>query len=428
MSPPHQPRPIWSRLRRPQYTLNGGAWTGYSGPLTLGNGVHSVQLRAMDAAGHIATAGETARMDTLSPALGLTGGGSFCPGCGDSLVVNYSVSDGGSGVAWWQLTSGGVTLASGSGPASASLGWDGGPSTGSGLAGGGSLSLEGRDLAGNTETTILNVILLQPTTVPTAMPIPGHPGNLSPGISIASTTAIPTLTHFGVSAQGPLTNMQVIAAIPSTTQMPPPTVTNPNYDLLTVGVVAVGVAEPSPVGEIILVTVLILLAIYYTVKLVLELAGKNSPGYGNPSRRVPLPQRVLPQMTGPPPRPPNDKPPKYTTSDAIKALMNATVKPVVSRIVAVISAIAYTVTKLFQANPSSGSPTPTRPPTPTTPPSPPGTPTATTPPVPTRTPTPTLTPTSTSTPTPSQTPSPATTPTSTKAPTRPNPKPTHIPK
>ncbi|MFH2102569.1 MAG: hypothetical protein ABIJ39_04345, partial [Chloroflexota bacterium] len=98
-----------------QYALNGGAWTGYTGALTLGNGVHNLQLRAMDAAGHIATASETARVDTLSPALVLTGGGSFCPGCGDSLALNYSVSDGGSGVAGWQLTSGSLTLASGSG-------------------------------------------------------------------------------------------------------------------------------------------------------------------------------------------------------------------------------------------------------------------------------------------------------------------------
>ncbi|MFH2103331.1 MAG: hypothetical protein ABIJ39_08260, partial [Chloroflexota bacterium] len=145
----------WSRLRRPQYALNGGAWTGYTGALTLGNGVHSLQLRAMDAAGHIATAGETAKVDTLSPALGLTGGGSFCPGCGGSLTVNYSVSDGGSGVAGWQLTSGGVTLASGSGPASASLG------------------LEGRDLAGNTSQETLGFTIIVPTAIPpTAVVVP----------------------------------------------------------------------------------------------------------------------------------------------------------------------------------------------------------------------------------------------------------------
>ncbi|MFH2103341.1 MAG: hypothetical protein ABIJ39_08310, partial [Chloroflexota bacterium] len=145
-----------------QYTLNGGAWTGYTGPLTLGNGVHSLQLQAMDAAGHIATAGETARVDTLSPALVLTGGGSFCPGCGDSLALNYSVSDGGSGVAGWQLTSGGVTLASGSGPVSAGLGWDGG-----GLpSGSGSLSLESRDLAGNTAQETLGFTIIVPTAIP----------------------------------------------------------------------------------------------------------------------------------------------------------------------------------------------------------------------------------------------------------------------
>ncbi|MFH2103115.1 MAG: SH3 domain-containing protein, partial [Chloroflexota bacterium] len=109
----------------------------------------------------------------------LTGGGSFCPGCGDSLALNYSVSDGGSGVAGWQLTSGSLTLASGSGPATAGLGWDGGPSTGSG-SGSGSLSLEGRDLAGNTSQETLGFTIIVPTPIPptavVAPPVGGQSG------------------------------------------------------------------------------------------------------------------------------------------------------------------------------------------------------------------------------------------------------------
>ncbi|MFH2102430.1 MAG: hypothetical protein ABIJ39_03635, partial [Chloroflexota bacterium] len=204
-----------------QYALNGGAWTGYTGPLTLGNGVHSLQLRAMDAAGHIASAGETARVDTLSPALVLTGGGSFCPGCGGSLTVNYSVSDGGSGVAWWQLTFGGLTLASGSGPVSAGLGWDGGPSTGSG-AGSGSLSLEGRDLAGNTAQETLGFTIIVPTPIPP--------------------TAVVAPPVGGQSGQAPV----VVAVLPSGGQSPAATAP-PLVQQATGAALAPGPTQPEPV-------------------------------------------------------------------------------------------------------------------------------------------------------------------------------------
>ncbi|MFH2101946.1 MAG: hypothetical protein ABIJ39_01130, partial [Chloroflexota bacterium] len=139
-----------------------------------------------------ATAGETARVDTLSPALGLTGGGSFCPGCGDSLALNYSVSDGGSGVAGWQLTAGSQTLASGSGPASASLGWDGGPSTGSGLAGGGSLRLEARDLAGNTSQETLGFTIIVPTPIPPTA-VPPAPVSVAGGQEPVGVVPVPVL-------------------------------------------------------------------------------------------------------------------------------------------------------------------------------------------------------------------------------------------
>ncbi|MFH2103006.1 MAG: hypothetical protein ABIJ39_06575, partial [Chloroflexota bacterium] len=198
-----------------QYTLNGGAWTGYSGSLTLGNGVHSLQLRAMDAAGHIATAGETARVDTLSPALGLTGGGSFCPGCGGSLAVNYSVSDGGSGVAWWQLTAGSLTLASGSGPASASLGWDGGPSTGSG-SGSGSLRLEARDLAGNTAQETLGFTIIVPTAIPPTAVV------VAPPVSQGQVAVVPSGGQSPAATAPPLVQQATGAALaPGPTQPEP---------------------------------------------------------------------------------------------------------------------------------------------------------------------------------------------------------------
>ncbi|MFH2102386.1 MAG: hypothetical protein ABIJ39_03400, partial [Chloroflexota bacterium] len=201
-----------------QYALNGGVWTGYTGALTLGNGVHSLQLRAVDAAGHIATASETARVDTLSPGLVLIGGGSFCPGCGDSLALNYSVSDDGSGVAGWQLTSGSLTLASGSGPATAGLGWDGG-----GLpAGSGSLRLEARDLAGNTSQETLGFTIIVPTPVPpTAVPPAGQTGGQEP-VGVVPAPVLPSGAQSPAATAPPLVQQATGAALaPGPTQPEP---------------------------------------------------------------------------------------------------------------------------------------------------------------------------------------------------------------
>jgi len=49
------------------YALNGGAWTPYTAPLTVSDGVHSVTFRAADAAGHSAEASASVRVDTLPP-------------------------------------------------------------------------------------------------------------------------------------------------------------------------------------------------------------------------------------------------------------------------------------------------------------------------------------------------------------------------
>jgi hypothetical protein len=142
--------------------IDGGGWTSYAEPLTLGDGVHTVELRAFDVAGNSSEDSESFSVDTTLPQVTLGAGGSFCPGCGETMTVAYAVTDGGSGVAAWSLTSGGATVASGTSATSQVLGWDG-----SGLGGGAhSLTLLGRDAAGNESETSLEVEIIEPTPAP----------------------------------------------------------------------------------------------------------------------------------------------------------------------------------------------------------------------------------------------------------------------
>jgi len=180
-----------------ELSLDGGGWTAYTGPLTLSDGSHTVELRAGDTAGNMSTQSPTVRVDTQPPGLDLISNDFFCPGCGEQLDVAVDVQDAGSGVVEWTLTADAGLVASGSGPTSQVLTWDG-----SGLPGGPyTLSLGSRDAAGNTSESSLAVSLLAPTPAPPpaeltpAETLPSSGPTWSTAVQIATPTAVPTATR-----------------------------------------------------------------------------------------------------------------------------------------------------------------------------------------------------------------------------------------
>ncbi|MEW6569497.1 MAG: Ig-like domain-containing protein, partial [Chloroflexota bacterium] len=184
--------------------LDGGGWAPYGGPIALSDGEHTVELRASDAAGNVATESLEVRVDTQPPDLNLAVGGSFCPGCGESADITLDVQDGGSGVAAWNLTAEGNAIASGTGPASETFAWDG-----SGLgAGMHTLTLSARDIAGNAGETSVTVQLVAPTAVPTTE-TPSRPASQGSVIGRGPTaTSRPSVapTHTPVPTRTPSTS------------------------------------------------------------------------------------------------------------------------------------------------------------------------------------------------------------------------------
>lgn len=145
-----------------EVSVDGSSWGAYPGPLALSDGEHSVDLRAADGAGNGAQESLVVKVDSQPPEINLSAAASFCPGCGQALDVELSVEDSGSGIVEWTLTASGALVASGNGPASQALDWDG-----SGLGGGShTLTLEARDAAGNAVATSDSFELIQPTPHP----------------------------------------------------------------------------------------------------------------------------------------------------------------------------------------------------------------------------------------------------------------------
>jgi hypothetical protein len=150
-------------------SVDGGGWAPYGGSIALGNGSHSMSLRASDAAGNSASQELSITVDSTPPGVALSAGGSFCPGCGETLSITIQVSDDLSGVADWSLSAGGIIIASGGAAVDQTVMWDG-----DGLpAGQQSLRLEGRDAAGNTALVERGVQIVAPTATP--LPPPTKP-------------------------------------------------------------------------------------------------------------------------------------------------------------------------------------------------------------------------------------------------------------
>jgi hypothetical protein len=186
-----------------ELSLDGGGWSAYSGSLTLGEGEHTVDLRAQDVAGNVSTESQSVNVDAQSPDVNLSANASFCPGCGETLEITLDVQDGGSGVVEWTLGSDAGLVASGSGATSQVLTWDGG-----GLPGGThTLTLGARDAAGNAAETSLPVSVVVPTAVPHPTEVPTE--EPPPG----STSVSPTAVQSPTPGPGP-TATQTAEAIP----------------------------------------------------------------------------------------------------------------------------------------------------------------------------------------------------------------------
>jgi hypothetical protein len=182
-----------SGLASLECSVDGGAPSVYSGPVALGDGSHTVTFIATDQAGNSASGSSTVNVDTQAPQLVLSGITSYCPGCGGPMAIDYSVGDPGSGVAEWTLSVDGTTLAGGTSAETGTIDWNGG-----GLpAGAHTITLQGRDLAGNVTQTDFMVTLLVPaaTDVPTARSAP-----------VRRATATRTAGPSAVPSQTPATN------------------------------------------------------------------------------------------------------------------------------------------------------------------------------------------------------------------------------
>jgi hypothetical protein len=157
-----------SGLASMKYSLDGGPQTAYTGAITLGDGVHTVVFTATDQAGNVSTASQTVNVDTIAPHLSLNAGSGFCPACLQKLAIEYSTSDSDSGIAEWAILVDGVSIKNGFSAENATLMWDG-----SGLGSGAhTVTLWGRDAAGNTNQIQITVVLALPSPVPEDFKIP----------------------------------------------------------------------------------------------------------------------------------------------------------------------------------------------------------------------------------------------------------------
>ena len=107
-----------------EYNLNSGGWESFPGSLSLSDGVHSLSLRASDAAGNTVETNQTIQIDTVTPALeiavnGIVGANGWYS---SAVQVSVSASDSGSGVntveydldgAGWTAYSGPLDLSDG---------------------------------------------------------------------------------------------------------------------------------------------------------------------------------------------------------------------------------------------------------------------------------------------------------------------------
>ncbi len=182
-----------------EYNLDNAGWQAYSNPLTLSDGIHTVQATAVDAAGNSSTpASTTVNVDTTPPLTAITAPLQNAVLAG-SVNITGSATDATSGVASAQISFDNVHWQSLSQPANWSYVWDTAPLPNGGAA----IYARSTDQAGNTSKTAQIVVTLDnhpPTLiVPSAWTLPQ-----SAALSVAP-NVIP-LGEVKITAQDPTGN------------------------------------------------------------------------------------------------------------------------------------------------------------------------------------------------------------------------------
>ena len=207
--------------------VDGGGWVSYGGPITLGEGSHNVDLRAVDVAGNTATESLSIDIDSVAPFVDLDAVPSFCPGCGETLGILIIVQDGGSGIADWDLTADGAGVVGGGSTTNQTITWDG-SRLGAGLH---DIDLDAHDVAGNQSGASFTVNLVlptpTPTEVPTRTPVPTETPE-PPSLFDLFSAATPSATPQGPSAATP-TRLPTATRTPLTILFgaPPPAPADP---------------------------------------------------------------------------------------------------------------------------------------------------------------------------------------------------------
>lgn len=179
-----------------EYSIDGGSSTAYAGPVSLGDGSHTVVFTAADQAGNSVSGSSTVHVDTQAPQLILDADDRFCPACVGTTAIDYSVGDPISGVTAWSLMVDGVLLTSGTAAETGTYIWDG-----SGLSvGPHTITLAARDLAGNLIQTDMPVTILA-YDPPEAQVERPESRKIIPG-SQATATQTPKATATSQSANG----------------------------------------------------------------------------------------------------------------------------------------------------------------------------------------------------------------------------------
>ena len=92
-----------------QYSLNGGDWENFGGPMTLMDGIHSLSLRASDVAGNVVETSQTFQVDTITPVLDLsiTGTSGMNGWYVTAVEISAVATDDGSGLAIFEASANG---------------------------------------------------------------------------------------------------------------------------------------------------------------------------------------------------------------------------------------------------------------------------------------------------------------------------------
>ncbi|MBT7072876.1 MAG: hypothetical protein HN975_18535 [Anaerolineae bacterium] len=178
-----------SGIASTSYNLNGAGWAAYSIPLTLNDGVHTLQARATDYAGHqqLSTL-ETVYVDTTAPSLALflDGGTSFLGWQAAAVEISATASDAGSGLSGFEISVNGGAWQTYSAPFTLSDGTH-------------TVEARATDVAGNL-VTVSETVNVDTTSPGISISLNGTAGNGDWFISAVEASATPSAPGSGIAS------------------------------------------------------------------------------------------------------------------------------------------------------------------------------------------------------------------------------------